>query len=290
MKHRKAFFLSFSDIVKSGDPFSIKNYMQSGFNSIESEIPLRHPFACDGLIIGICSSGHGRIKIDYTEYEMCTNSITIIFPGHIFQTIERSSDFRVEILLFSVDFFANLPITNLNLANGIGLTPYLEISVENTIELLNFHRIITEEFERNKKYKEEIIKHLLIAMLLSITEFYAIADTMLKSQDKSRDEEIKETFMKLLVENKGVIRDPDFFSDKIFITTKHLSTVLKRVTGRSLNSWMNESIIIKAKMLIKSTNTSIAEISEELNFPNPSFFSKYFKKHTGITPMQYKKS
>ena len=61
-------------------------------------------------------------------------------------------------------------------------------------------------------------------------------------------------------------------------------------TGKSASQWIDDYVVLEAKTLLKSTNLTILQISEELHFANQSFFGKYFKQHTGLSPMRYRRS
>ena len=69
----------------------------------------------------------------------------------------------------------------------------------------------------------------------------------------------------------------------------YLSTVIKNVSGKTAAEWIDDYVILEAKSLLKSTNLTIQQISDGLNFPSQSFFGKYFKRQTGISPKEYKK-
>ena len=83
-------------------------------------------------------------------------------------------------------------------------------------------------------------------------------------------------------------RSVSFYADKLCLTSKYLSTVIKEVTGRSVLAWINETVIAEAKILLKTSEMTVMQISEELNFPNPSFFGRFFKQYTGVTPLKYR--
>ena len=93
---------------------------------------------------------------------------------------------------------------------------------------------------------------------------------------------------KLIMNHNKQERKVAFYADKLCITPKYLSEVVKEKTKKTPIEWINDSVIIIAKTFLKSTDLSIIHISEELNFPNPSFFCRYFKKHTGISPLKYR--
>ena len=81
-----------------------------------------------------------------------------------------------------------------------------------------------------------------------------------------------------------------FYADKMFLTAKHLSTVVKEISGKTVGEWIDELVILEAKALLNSSSMNIQEIADRLNFANQSFFGKYFKHYTGMSPKEYRKS
>ena len=79
-----------------------------------------------------------------------------------------------------------------------------------------------------------------------------------------------------------------FYAKQLNITPKYLSSVVKEVSGKTAARWIDESVILEAKALLKYSGMSIQEIAYYLNFPNQSFFGSYFKRNTGMSPSQYK--
>ena len=95
--------------------------------------------------------------------------------------------------------------------------------------------------------------------------------------------------MKLLMCHYKECRDVNFYASKLFITPKYLSNTLKTVTGKKAGQMIDEYVVLQAKILLSSTNMTIQQISEELNFANQSFFGRYFKRITGLSPTQYRR-
>ena len=81
----------------------------------------------------------------------------------------------------------------------------------------------------------------------------------------------------------------EIYADKMFLTPKHLSTMVKEVSGKTAGEWIDSLVILEAKAMLKSSEQSIQEIADELHFANQSFFGKYFKHHTGFSPKEYRK-
>ena len=81
-----------------------------------------------------------------------------------------------------------------------------------------------------------------------------------------------------------------FYADKLCLTPRYLNTIIRQTSQQTVMDWINQSIILEAKVLLKHSNRLVYQISDELNFPNPSFFSKFFKRMTGMTPQEYQKN
>ena len=81
-----------------------------------------------------------------------------------------------------------------------------------------------------------------------------------------------------------------FYADKLHLSAGYLSTVIKNISGKTAAEWIDDYVMLEAKTLLKSTNLTIQQISDNLNFPSQSFFGKYFKRQAGVSPKEYKKN
>lgn len=101
---------------------------------------------------------------------------------------------------------------------------------------------------------------------------------------------LSDRFLTLVRENFKQERFLDFYADALNITPKHLSRTIKNQTGVSAVEWIDRFVILEAKVLLKSSRLNIQQISDKLNFPSQSFFGKYFKKKTGLSPKEFRNS
>ena len=104
----------------------------------------------------------------------------------------------------------------------------------------------------------------------------------------NRAEEYFRQFTELLGEHYKHERSVGFYARQLCITPKYLTTLIKRISGKSVSEWIDNYVILEAKTLLKYSNMSVQEIAYYLNFPNQSFFGSYFKRNTGMSPSQYK--
>jgi len=289
---KQAEHLTFSDIPESS-PYMIKNFIVSNHNHERlKNISFDYPFSFDGIVFVICLKGYGKVKINFKEYVIEENTILTVLPGRIVEGIEQSSDFMVELLAFSFDFISDIMIPkDFDLPMRIGGKPALKIFPEDVHNLLRYHSFIINTFN-NKRHPlfEHAIRGQLFSLLMEIAALYMEQDTEVREKPSSRSEEIVEQFLLLLKDHYKTERSSSFYADKLFITIKYLSGTLKKVTGHSINSWLEGATILGAKVLLKSTNYTVLQISEELSFPNPSYFGRFFKKVTGMTPKAYRDS
>ena len=84
-------------------------------------------------------------------------------------------------------------------------------------------------------------------------------------------------------------RRVSWYAEQLCITPKYLSEVVKQVSKRTPNEWIESYVVLEIRVLLKNSTKNIKEITEELCFPNQSFLGKYFKEHVGVSPSEYRK-
>ena len=254
------------------------------------EIPLNQPVFFRGIVLIFCKQGKGRLNIDMREYLIEENTICTIFPGTIFMCTETSDDLLFFSLFFTFGFLAEMPqIKNISFVERIKQYPLQQVSPEDTADLASYFSLIERQsLNQQLNFADKAAKGLVYSLYSEIASIYYLQETIKKETPSSRQNEILNQFFPLLREYSSQ-RDVSFFADKMCLTPKYLSTKVKKLTGKSVFEWVSTSTIIRAKILLKTTDDPISHISEELNFPNASFFSRFFKKHTNMTPNEYRK-
>ena len=140
-------------------------------------------------------------------------------------------------------------------------------------------------------YQELALHHLYCAMIYRIADAVMGKDSAMNPMGvKERSSEYFERLMTLLSEHYREQRNVEFYAERMNISSKHLSRVIRNFTGKSVHQWIDEFVALEIKHLLKYSNMSIQQISFYLNFPNPSFMGQYFKRITGMIPGEYKKS
>ena len=105
---------------------------------------------------------------------------------------------------------------------------------------------------------------------------------------RSRNDEYFSQFMNILGKHYTQERSVGFYAGQLNLTPKYLTTLIRKTSGRTAVEWIDDYVVLEAKNLLKYSTMSIQEIAYYLNFSNQSFFGKYFKSHTGMTPSAYR--
>ena len=137
-------------------------------------------------------------------------------------------------------------------------------------------------------YRRGAVQHLIVSLLYNLK--YIHEHTCKSTPSRlSRQEELFRRFIALVNQHSKHERSVNFYADKLCLTPHYLSSVIRETSGQTVMQWINQAVILEAKVLLKHRNLLVFQISDELNFPNPSFFSKFFKRMTGMTPAEYQK-
>lgn len=234
----------------------------------------------------VCTAGHCNLKINLENYEVEAPSLITIMPGQIVEPVAASQNFSAIIIALSKRFIdmINLPGWQQNYLQMYN-HPAQPLD-ESQVNAMRFfftvlHHAASDE---DNPFRLQVIENM-------IRVFYYGGVSRMKQHDTNTStfkNGIVERFMNLVREHYREERLIGFYADKLCITPKYLSKVVKEHTGRSAGEWIERHVILEARAMLQSSDMTIQQISSSLNFPNQSFFGKYFKRATGLSPKQYR--
>lgn len=159
----------------------------------------------------------------------------------------------------------------------------------------SYARTLLEEAGGPEQFRlfRDLVLSFLRTMFLMICEMLTRHDDSLGGippQDASTSGErsIFDRFLSLLAQESVKRRQVSYYASRLNITAKYLSTVSKRVSGKSPTRWITESVMDDSYQMLRNSDLSVKEISNKLGFPNSSFFGQYFKEESGMTPLDYR--
>lgn len=250
------------------------------------------PLRIDALVIALVTSGSGHIGIDLREYDLCKDSLIVIQPRNYIQLSRYSDDFRCQAVACSHHIIEDvLPkLTDLlPLLMHHRTEPVTQLKPGDAAGITGFYAFLRQKLSGPKT---PFLKQKVLCMLqAALYEMMDINSAGVEKEPaaRSRKEEIMARFILAVSENFRTHRQVSFYADALCITPKHLSSVVKEMSGRTAGDWIENYVVMEAKVLLKTTDMTIQEISAYLNFANQSFFGKYFKHHTDIAPTEYRK-
>jgi AraC-like DNA-binding protein len=252
------------------------------------------PLRVNAFGLFVCTKGHMNVTINLMSWQVSRNTYLISLPENILKINNRSSDFEGVAILFSMDYLREI---NINLKEVLPFYVYLrnnpifKFTTQSLQRITKFYDLMFDVMSDDKSsQKEEIVKGLSASMIYKISEDldeFGLSRIFVKS--KSKDDYFIR-FMELLQQNFRTQHEVRFYSDLLSLTPKYLSSMMKEISGMSASQWINEYIIMEAKTMLKTSDMNVKQIAYYLSFPNPSFFSKYFKQYVGCPPSEFRES
>lgn len=239
-----------------------------------------------GVCFLIVLQGEAFIEVDGRTYTLRKGALLSLTPGHLLLKHSHSQDFLCEYLLFEYDFLSDFPLLlKADVSDKIGTLPCLLPGPEDFSLLTRYYELISDRYY-DEHAQPEVIKGLLFSFILEVSRIYSGQEVNLSL---SRKHELTDGFFRLLHQYYKEERAASFYAGRLCITDKHLLRTVKEVTGNTFYYWVSDFLIKEAKLLLKSTEKSVTEISEELRLPNSSFFARFFRKHAGVSPLQFRR-
>lgn len=261
------------------------------FNDIHDISLPDNPIKLQMPIFAICTEGSGSLKINLKEYKVGPKTLITLLPDHIIQGYTISDDFKglfVGVTLQCAEEILPDIHTLLPFVLNFKESPLISLTEEEVANISEFHAFLWNKIKTVKGfYAKRVVNHLLQSLLFETLNIYKNRNEIAPMR-RSRNEEIYYSFFKLVEHDFKVNRSVAHYADKLCISPKHLSAVIKSVSGRTAGECIDNYVILAAKVLLRSSSQTIQEISSELNFANQSFFGKFFKHHVGISPTMYR--
>ena len=254
------------------------------------KIPNDSPIRLGAFTISLCLNGHITTDINMIRYDVQPGDMVITLPKDIIEHKDVSSDIRGIFFIVSQRFIEEaFPKIGEILPIFLYIQKYhkIELTANQCFNIQQFYDFFIQRLKDQSVYRDKMISSILQALIYYITGLLINSD---KREKKERKEELLSKFIQLIIKHYKENRTLDFYAEKLFISTKYMSDIIKKTSGLTAHDWIDRYTILEAKILLRSTNKTIQEISNELNFPNHSFFSKYFKHHMGMTPKAYRQS
>lgn len=264
--------------TQTKESFFIAN--QSLFTESSPDYPFRSYF----FGIGLVYEGERSLRIGIEDYQLKAKDLLVVGPNIIRHWLDNHWDLKHTALFFTSDIFQS-PINGAFLSESrIFRSGIQHVTSLNETDFGFFDTIFQNiSFHQNSP---KIVAPLIMAMIEKIESLHI--ENQLDSNKFSRKQQLAKAFCSLINTHYLESKDVSFYADKLNITPKYLSEVIKEQTGKSPKNLIEQLLMQEAKSLLKQTEMNIKEISYWLGFDDPSYFTKAFKAAEQMTPFEYR--
>ena len=256
---------------------------------------MSNPHKFDFFMFVKHTAGSAVVKIDMAEFVMDKPCNFIkLGPGQIVSIEKVSEDFDAEIIIMSKRFVEGLMVfvngsvpIRFNVFRGVPVEHIDDGESEKNIASDILYKAVRNILkDTGNPFRLQVVQHIIMALFYSSEHVRELEpnDTVRTNADI-----ITKEFLKHVKDNFRKERQLQFYADQLCITPRYLSRVVKECTGSSAAEWIERSVVLEARALLKSTNMTVQQISDELNFPSQTFFGKYFKRRVGMSPKEYRR-
>lgn len=245
----------------------------------------------------LCTKGTENGSINLKEHSITEGSLLMSFPNNVIKINRGEPMADVRGIIISEDFMRDLQVdikNTLPLFMRLAYNPLIHLTQEQQADAERYLDLFENIYNNDSlPHRTEIVSGLLISLFYRISDMYDQSPKSTDSGDRSvrnRREEYFAKFLKLLTENFKRERTVGFYAEQMCVTPKYLSLLIKEFSGKSAAEWIDSYVILEAKTLLRYSAMSIQEVAYSLNFSSQSFFGKYFKHLTGMSPSEFKLS
>ena len=251
------------------------------------------PLRFRNLVLVFCESGELTFELNYTSYTLKENGFLIITPLDILTFETATADYLSTVLVLPSEAFSPI-LKDINILNFkyIKHTPVVNLQGE---YLTLYKQVLSTLWHIKELVAEEEfdkIASLQISSLAVVQQDYY--NKYIAKRDNGfeyvpRKKELFRNFINHLVESHQVSREVLFYANELGVSSGYLNEVCNEVSGHSAKAIIDSAVTARLKYELSYTTKSIQELSDEYNFPSQSYFTRYYKRMTGLTPSEFRK-
>lgn len=280
--------------------YSLHNFSSQGRISQQFQVEVfdanrhfsvKYPHRHDFFEVLYLSKGSGFHVIDGNKYEIQPPCVFFMSPGQAHK-IEFSSDIEGYIFIFTAEFYL---INQTNPNRLIEFPFFFTIRQENRPLILETNQDVEfleslfrkgiAEIGKGETYSIDLLRSVIDLILASCAVLYKTDENLLT---KGKGHIVVKKFFQLVEENYQNNLTVNEYADKLAITPNHLTQTVNQLTGKTSSQIIKAKQVLEIKRLLVHTNLSVTEIAGRLNFPDQSYFTKFFKREAGVSPLQYR--
>ncbi len=231
--------------------------------------------------------GEAWVEIDDHALRLGKGAFLFLLPHMLLRGLSCGEDFSYEYLRFGFDYLSDFPLLlKTEISDNAVNAPHRLLDAETFRLASRYFDFIRECHARHVPTHADATKGLLYSFIVEISRLYGSPSA---TDAASRPDELIDRFFSLLHTYYKEEHTAAFYADRLCVSDKHLMRTIKMRTNQTFHFWLSDFLMREAKLQLRSTGKSVSQIADELHFPNSSFFARFFRKHAGVSPLQFRK-
>lgn len=247
------------------------------------------PIVLPYFIVSLNQRGWVRVEYDFKTIDFREHEFAIVYPNHVLNALESSDDYLVTLLVISPRFLALLREMYPNhLHFEFHFNSSLHLNDQQYEGIYSCLRQLSVISRLDHPDRRELLVSQ-VDIMAHLTEIYMKQNGCLVVKESNSVQQLLLRFHATIAAHFCESREVKFYADKLCLSPKHFGTVVRQATGIGAGEWIARYVIIQAKQLLSHhPELTVQQISKRLGFSEQASFTRYFRNHTGQTPMEYR--
>lgn len=251
---------------------------------------LKRPVRVNGGAVFLCTAGRAIVSVNVEEHAIESGTEVLLLPDMVFMLVEASADFRVIFYASSIQVFDGaMQRLDTECFHYLEAHPAIRHRGATACEARNLYAVVLAAgAETENIYRPQIMYLLMRHILLNICD--KVRRNCIRSQEEGahRKRELYDRFVKLIAEHFVERRDVAFYAEKLCISMSYLASVTRTLTGETPKETIDKWIMHEIKLMLMFSDLSLQQIADRMHFPDQSYLGRFFKRHTGRSPMAFR--
>ena len=252
-----------------------------------------YPVRIKYFLFVYCSAGSMRFSIDTKMYTIHAGEFLLTAADCVMEFFEMN-EIEASLLIVSNKYMKGLTAQCTNIWKRLAAISQdpIQKATGDEEKLINVYFDKLSKYCRDTsiKFRNDIVCHQIISLLHEVCGFQSVVNIATAPLDMDRNQQIYSDFMKLVIHHFKKEHSVAYYAEQMNLTPKYLSMSVRTASGYTPSDCIQKFLIQEAMVLLKNTNMTMKEIGSELNFRTSTFFCRYFKRCTGKSPLEYRKS
>ncbi len=262
-------------------------YVNTFKEHLKSHSFIEEPHRHDSYLMVFFTHGSGIHEIDFDQFEIKKGSLFVLQPGQMHHW-SLSDDIEGFVIIFSQElynlYFGQKNINDYNFYHSIHNRPEMLFEAEEIAKILPYFKLLTEENKQQNNFQLDKMLNLLDCIHIEIARKY---NETYSHQTHSYNIKIN-TFEKLLEQHFKEEKSPSFYADKLNITLKHLNRICNEILQKTATEVIMDRVILEIKRMLIDKQLAVNEVASAIGYDDYSYFSRVFKKQTGVSPKAFR--